>query len=285
MTSSAVETSALVEASRDPHASIDAQQAAFSQLVERSRVAAFGLAVALLRELEEAKDVTQDAYTTAWIRLAQLRDASAFGPWLNTIVRTECNRRLRRRIRDNELDPVPEPAEPPAEPAEHRSLVSTAIESLSVAEREVTVLCYLLGYSQKEAARLLNLKPGTIAKRLFSARLRIRRQLPGAVRREFIRLLPARTFADRVRSGILDEYVGKYRFDQRPEMLVTIAKEGDRLISTSGDQQHVLAMGSGPRLLTTEYDGEGEFIRNRRGRITHFVYYEFGKRLGIARKI
>jgi hypothetical protein len=105
------------------------------------------------------------------------------------------------------------------------------------------------------------------------------------VRREFIRLLPARTFADRVRSGILDEYVGKYRFDQRPEMLVTIAKEGDRLISTSGDQQHVLAMGGGPRLLTTEYDGEGEFIRNRRGRITHFVYYEFGKRLGIARKI
>lgn len=38
-------------------------------------------------------------------------------------------------------------------------------------------------------------------------------------------------------------------------------------------------------LVTTEFDGEGRFHRDREGRISHFVYYEFGRRLGVARKV
>jgi hypothetical protein len=37
-------------------------------------------------------------------------------------------------------------------------------------------------------------------------------------------------------------------------------------------------------LITTEFDGEGRCHRDRSGRVAHFVYYEFGARLGIARK-
>jgi hypothetical protein len=37
-------------------------------------------------------------------------------------------------------------------------------------------------------------------------------------------------------------------------------------------------------LLACHYDGEGRFRRDGRGEVTHFVYYEFGRRLGIARK-
>jgi hypothetical protein len=162
--------------------------------------------------------------------------------------------------------------------------VASAVATLPAGERHVTVLYYFLGYTLKEVARLLHLKPGTVGKRLHSARLRIRRQLPPSVRGELVRLAPSPTFVQQVRRGLFDEYVGEYRFEQRPDLVVRIAREGDLLVSYGGGQRNVLASLSDESLLTSFYDGEGRFKRNRRGRVTHFVYYEFGKRLGIARK-
>ena len=152
-------------------------------------------------------------------------------------------------------------------------------------ERHVTVLFYFFGYSQPQIARLLSLKPGTVGKRLHSARLRIRRGLPRSVRSEFVRLTPSEAFVARVARGLLDEYIGEYRFDRRPDHVVSITREGNALISRSAGQCHVLVSFADNALLTTHYDGEGRFRRDRRGRITQFVYYEFGRRLGIARKV
>ena len=52
----------------------------------------------------------------------------------------------------------------------------------------------------------------------------------------------------------------------------------------AGGQRDVLVSVADGSLLTAHYDGEGRFGRDSRGRVTHFVYYEFGRRLGIARK-
>jgi hypothetical protein len=112
----------------------------------------------------------------------------------------------------------------------------------------------------------------------------MRRGLPPSVRGDFVRLTPAKAFVERVRRGLLDEYIGEYRFDRRPAHTVSIIREGDSLISISGGQRHVLVSGAEHSLVTSHYDGEGRFRRDRRGKVTHFVYYEFGRRLGIARK-
>jgi hypothetical protein len=45
--------------------------------------------------------------------------------------------------------------------------------------------------------------------------------------------------------------------------------------------RHVLVSVGKHSLLN--YDGEGHFRRNRRGDVTHFIYYEFGRRMGVAR--
>jgi hypothetical protein len=121
-------------------------------------------------------------------------------------------------------------------------------------------------------------------KRLYSARLRIRRSLPPSVRRDIVPLSPSRPFVESVRLGLFDEYVGEYRFDRRPDHVVSVAREGDSLISESGGQRTVLVSAHQESLLTSDFDGEGRFHRNRRGRVTHFVYYEFGRRMGVARK-
>jgi RNA polymerase sigma-70 factor (ECF subfamily) len=276
----------LVEQARASGASLDARQRAFTVLVEHSQHVVFAVSLASLRNVEDARDVAQDAFATAWRRLRQLRDPVAFSSWMHAIVRRECARR--RRLAPSPVDDQrvpPRAVEPDVGRVDYQPILAAALDQLSAAERDVTLLHYFLGYTPSQIARLLRLKPGTVRKRLHSARLRIRRVLPRSVRHEFVRASPSRSFAERVRRGLLDEYVGDYRFDRRPDHVVSIRRLGDTLVGESGGQRHVLVSDDGQRLLTYHYDGEGDFRRNRRGEITHFVYYEFGRRLGIARKV
>jgi hypothetical protein len=60
-------------------------------------------------------------------------------------------------------------------------------------------------------------------------------------------------------------------------------REGDSLIAESGDQRHLLVSHGKQSLVARHYDGEGRFCRSR-GEVTHFVYYESGRRLGVARR-
>jgi RNA polymerase sigma-70 factor (ECF subfamily) len=278
-------TARLVEKARDRAAPLQEQHAAFTRLVQQSQHTVFALALASLRDVEDAKDASQDAFGTAWRRLRQLRDPGAFETWLKSIVVRECSRRRRRRSLVPEAMAPPAVVEGEAERTDYQDLIAAALEELPQGERQVTVLFYFLGYSQPQIARLLRLKPGTVGKRLHSARLRIRRRLPRSVRSDFVRHVPSAEFVARVRRGLLDEYIGEYRFDRRPGHVVRITREGDALIGDAGGQRHVLVSAGEHSLLTTHYDGEGRFGRNRSGSVTHFVYYEFGRRLGVARKI
>ncbi|MGH9866784.1 MAG: RNA polymerase sigma factor [Candidatus Polarisedimenticolia bacterium] len=274
----------LVERARDPAVPLQQQHDAFAQLVERTQHLVFAGALSSLRNVEDARDAAQDAFTAAWLSLPRLRDASAFPAWLKRIVSTQCHRRLRRRA----LDPSPlegvEPFQPDDALAEHRHLIASAIAGLPEGERHVTVLFYCLGYSQEETARLLDLKPGTVGKRLHDARVRIRRRLPPFVRSAALPLSRTRTFIQDVRLGLFDELLGEYRFEDRPDLVVSITRQGASLVSEAGGQRHLLVSLDQDSLVPRHYDGEGRFRRNRRGKVTHFVYYEFGKRLGIARK-
>jgi RNA polymerase sigma-70 factor (ECF subfamily) len=279
------DTAQLVEQARDPSRPLHEQHAAFAQLVAQTQHVVLGLALTSLRDVEDAKDAAQDAFTIAWLRLRQLRDAAAFAPWLKTIVATQCARRHRLRTRRSEVSELPELAAADPERPDYPSLIASALATLPQGERDVTLLFYFLGHSLTEIARLLRLKPGTVGKRLHSARLRIRRRLPRSVRGDFVPLAPSRRFIDDVRLGLFDEYVGEYRFDRRPDLAVSIIREGDSLVSYAGEQRNLLTSLGHESLVTSHYDGEGRFRRNRRGRVTHFVYYEFGKRLGVARKV
>ena len=274
----------LVDKARDPAASLQDQHAAFAKLVGRFQHVALGRALASLCDIDDAKDATQDAFITAWQRLRQLRDPAAFSPWLRAIVASACSRRRRKREPVSDELAVPRSVEADDRQLDYQSVIASALEQLPDGERDVTVLFYFLGYTLPQIARLLRLKPGTVGKRLHSARLRIRRGLPRSVRGEFVPLAQSKQLVEQVSCGLLDEYVGDYRFDRRPDHVVSIRRAGDCLLGEAGGQTHLLVSVGKQALLTTHYDGEGRFMRNRRGEVTHFVYYEFGKRMGVARK-
>ncbi len=278
-------TPLLVDQARDPNASLGEQQAAFTRLVQQLQHVVFAIALSSLHDADDAKDAAQDAFATAWRCLRKLRDPAAFEPWLKSIVVRECARRRRLDARMPVTMDMPACVHPNDEYMDYQRLVAAALDDLPRGERDVVVLFYFLGYTQPQIARLLRLKPGTVGKRLHSARLRIRRALPISIRSTFVRDRPSAEFATRVRRGLLDEYVGEYRFESRPDHLVRITRLGDSLIGDSRGQRHVLTSIDEQSLVTGHYDGEGRFRRNQTGQITHFIYYEFGRRLGVARKI
>jgi len=277
---------AIVERARNDDLPIDQQHGAFAELVSRFEESAFGWALRQLEDPEEAKDAAQDAFVTAWLKLRRLREAATFGSWLKRLVATQCNRRRRKR-RDAQLLCAEELRATTQSHLDHRErqrVLATAMSRLSDVEHRVIVLFYFLGRKIDEIAGILGIPRGTVGKRLYSARIGLRRNLPSALREEFVDLRPSPQFLMKVRQGLFDEYVGEYRFDERPTDVIRIEREGSLLVGYGGHQRNVLASTRDGALITTEFDGAGRFQRDRAGRVVQFVYYEFGARLGIARK-
>ena len=257
---------------------------------------AYACAYAVLGDFYQAEDAAQEAFITAWQKLSQLRQPEAIAGWLRRIVLTECNRLTRgKRLR---IVPLDDGARVPSNHADPQTLlerdeltraVFAAIKRLPEKERMVVLLFYLKEYSQGDIGAFLEVPQTTIAKRLYSARGRLRGMIMDGFKSDLTARRPSRneSFAAKVKAGIYDQYVGLYRFELRPELIVTIKREGDRLLSEAAGQSNELFAndGSENELLTKEFDGAGKFLRDEQGRVSHFIYYEFGREMGLARKI
>ncbi|HKQ59524.1 MAG TPA: sigma-70 family RNA polymerase sigma factor [Candidatus Eisenbacteria bacterium] len=286
---SGVAVADLVARARDPHAPAHLQHAAFAALVERFEAMAFATALRASDEVESARDACQEAFLAAWRLLPALRDPEAFGGWLKRLVRTQCSRARRRRAASSDPSDATSPgvrdtAELVGE-REAQAYVREAVEHLPEGERDAIVRFYFLGESLRGIARALGITVGTAGKRVYDGRLRLRRALPRGVAASFLAAAPTPAFTERVAAGVFDEFVGEYRFPSRPQYPVIVRRERHVLVSEAGGQRNVLASRRLDRLAPIEFDGEGRFQRDAQGRISGFVYYEFGRRLGVARKV
>jgi RNA polymerase sigma-70 factor (ECF subfamily) len=274
---------AIIDRARDDTLSVDQQHAAFAVIVERFEETALHWAMRLLDDAEDARDATQDAFVAAWLKLRTLRDAAAFGLWLKRLVATQCRRRRRRRNAELTPDAADASAAQAAlDQRERQRILAKAMTALSEEEHRIVVLFYFLGRTMEEIAAILRIPRGTVGKRLYSARIAIRRSLPPEVRKDYLPLRPSVPFLQKVKMGLFDEYTGDYRFKERPDHVVRVRREGTSLVSYGGGQRNILASIGDDELITAEFDGGGRFERNRAGRIVGFVYYEFGARLGVA---
>jgi RNA polymerase sigma-70 factor (ECF subfamily) len=279
----------LVRRARDPKTSPGAQSEAFAALVERFQAMALAAALNACGDVDEARDACQNAFIVAWRSLPRLREPAAFGSWLKRLVRTQCARARRRELgRSWDNDEVADDACDPAETLDRRAsaaMVRLAVQHLPQNERQAVSLFYFAGESLQGVARTLGITVASAGKRIYSARLRLRQELPRSVARVFLGMGPSWSFARDVQAGVFDEFVGEYRFPKRPKRPVIVRREGGLLVSYASGQRCVLASRRPDRFNPAEFDGEARFRRDREGRVTQFVYYEFGRRLGVARKV
>ena len=286
----------LVLKAGDTNSSLGERHQAFSELVRLFQDMAYAAAFAKLGSYDLAEEAAQRAFISAWQRLEQLRTPEAFPGWLRRIVLTECNRLTRgKQLRSTSLDEglmvVSDRTDPQTalEQDEQTRALFGAINELPANLRLIVLLFYVKEYSQTDISLFLEVPLTTVAKRLYSARHRLRGLTANKFKAKLRARRPSRnrSFADKVRAGIYDDYVGQYQFELRPELIITIKKEGEQLIGEAAAQRNVLfaADDSENELRTREFDGCGKFVRDAQGRITHVMYYEFGCEMGLAKKV
>src|SRR5688572_19672605 len=162
---------------------------AFAALVSEHQQYVYNLALRVLRNEEEALDLTQETLIRAWTALPNFRGQSQFRTWLYRITTNLCYNRLpnlRRSLNDLGDDVISEvPESNPAfdnpahglESRELRSYLHKAIDELDDNYRLLISLRYQNELSYEEIASTLNLPLGTVKTGLFRAREQLRRAL------------------------------------------------------------------------------------------------------------
>jgi len=159
---------------------------AFEELVARHRDKIYARAYSMMRNEEEAIDLSQEAWVKGWQRLKQFQGDSSFGTWMTRIVINLCLDQLRKhkRQRTESIEAMSEESggverqmpvitvNPTAglERGELRQRIDRALGQLSEAHRTVMVLHEFEEMEYKEIATTMGCSIGTVMSRLFYAR-------------------------------------------------------------------------------------------------------------------
>jgi len=157
---------------------------AFDELVRRTYVDTYTLALRLTAHEEDARDVVQEAYLRAWKGLDGFRGDAQFSTWMYRITANAAYSSVRRkkRTRMESLDIVDDvielhPDSQPEEAAETQALLaklSGALEQLPPKLRVLVVLKDVYGLSHDEIAQELGISVAAAKVRLHRGRRRLR---------------------------------------------------------------------------------------------------------------
>lgn len=131
---------------------------------------------------EEARDLLQEVFLSAFRRISQLRDPERLGSWLAAIAKNQVLMRHRRRVRQLELEAIltreaQHASAVPDGDLEVRALLRRALHSLTDDHRDVIAYHYYKNYSYREAGGLLALTEDGVRSRLQKARDRLRKEI------------------------------------------------------------------------------------------------------------
>jgi len=163
---------------------------AFGALVEKYQKKMLNTAYRMIGDYQEACEITQEAFLSAYRAIKKFRGEAAFSTWMTGIVLNQARNRLKQRKTRSRYesvslnDPVGTPEGPiprevasedcsPAEQVEKKNtarMVQDCISALDPEFREVLVLREVQGYSYEEIRDILNVPDGTVKSRLFRAR-------------------------------------------------------------------------------------------------------------------
>ena len=167
---------------------------AFAQLVEENQNRIYSLALRMVGNPEDAADLAQEAFLSAWRGLERFQGEAAFSTWLYRLTSNACIDFLRREKRKRaaggvlSLDDTEEGAtldlpDYDADPHQHlersevRQAIADGLAGLSPEHRRVLALREISGLSYAEIADLLGLEEGTVKSRISRARLALRKKL------------------------------------------------------------------------------------------------------------
>lgn len=173
---------------------------AYEELVARHRDKVYARAFSMMRNEDDAFDLSQEAWIKGWQRLQQFQGDSSFATWMTRIVINLCLDLMRKQKRQRAESieslaeesggverqmPVDEP-NPTAglEREELRKRIDQALAQLSEAHRTVLILHEFERLEYKAIAKRMNCSLGTVMSRLFYARRRMASLMAGWKRQQ-----------------------------------------------------------------------------------------------------
>ena len=159
---------------------------AYDQLLKKYKQSVYNLVFRMVRDIQEAEDLTQESFIKAFSSLAQFNEEYAFSTWLYKIATNNCIDYFRKRklqtysldkpiqYKDSEIQQeIPDPELNPEKSIladERHSIIQDAISTLPEKYYTAIVLRHNEERSYEEIAEILELPLGTVKARIFRAR-------------------------------------------------------------------------------------------------------------------
>ena len=157
---------------------------AFDKLYELTSNDVWFTCVSLLKDEENAKDIMQETYITAFLKLDTLKDEEKFCGWLTAIATNKSKNKLKGKVEyqiDDEIliaktetDELMLPEEYINKAEKRKVLLQIIEDTLSFNQYQVVLMFYFNELSIAEIAQALEISEGTVKSRLNSSRAKMK---------------------------------------------------------------------------------------------------------------
>ena len=157
---------------------------AFDKLYKLTSNDVWFTCVSLLKDEENAKDIMQETYITAFLKLDTLKDEEKFCGWLTAIATNKSKNKLKGKVEyqiddevlitEAETDELMLPEEYITKAEKRKVLLQIMEDTLSFNQYQVVLMFYFNELSIAEIAQALEISEGTVKSRLNSSRAKMK---------------------------------------------------------------------------------------------------------------
>nr|WP_303693509.1 sigma-70 family RNA polymerase sigma factor [Ruminococcus bromii] len=157
---------------------------AFDKLYELTSNDVWYNCLSLLKDEENAKDIMQETYITAFLKLDTLNDEEKFCGWLTAIATNKCKNKLKGKVEyqiddevlitEAETDELMLPEEYITKTEKRKVLLQIMEDTLSFNQYQTVLMFYFDEMSIAEIAQALEISEGTVKSRLNSSRAKMK---------------------------------------------------------------------------------------------------------------
>ena len=156
----------------------------FDKLYELTHNDVWYNCLSLLKDEENAKDIMQETYITAFLKLDTLNDEQKFCGWIISIAVNKCKNKLKGKVEyqiddevlitEAETDELMLPEEYITKAEKRKVLLQIMEDTLSFNQYQVVLMFYFNELSIAEIAQALEISEGTVKSRLNSSRAKMK---------------------------------------------------------------------------------------------------------------
>lgn len=162
---------------------IEGNTNAFSVLVDRYKDLVFSLALKMVKNREEAEEVSQDTFIKVFKSLNQFKGDSKFSTWIYKVTYNTCLDRLKKHKREQQVVSIDEfntnqiksldNALDAMENEERRQAIQDCINLLPIDDAFLLTLFYFEEQSLDEIAKVINVTANNVKVKLFRSRKKL----------------------------------------------------------------------------------------------------------------